>query len=98
MEWDELNLGRDDCCLRFFFVVNGQLSMEKYLCEVVVVEVVEIGVEYVFEYFRMDFDIEQKGDKIDFVIEIDCEIQCWVILMIWEWFLDDVVVGEEEDE
>ncbi len=64
----------------------------------VAIDAAERGADHASARFRTELDIEQKGDAIDLVTEVDRETQRRVISTIRERFPDDAVVGEEEDE
>ncbi|QOS13668.1 putative inositol-1(or 4)-monophosphatase / fructose-1,6-bisphosphatase, archaeal-type (plasmid) [Haloferax gibbonsii] len=66
--------------------------------EEVAIDAAERGADHASARFRTKLDIEQKGDAIDLVTEVDRETQRRVISTIRERFPDDAVVGEEEDE
>ncbi|MCO8268033.1 inositol monophosphatase family protein [Haloferax prahovense] len=64
----------------------------------VAIDAAERGADHASARFRTELDIEQKGDAIDLVTEVDRETQRRVISTIRERFPGDAVVGEEEDE
>ncbi|REA02816.1 inositol monophosphatase [Haloferax sp. Atlit-6N] len=66
--------------------------------EEVAIDAAERGADHASARFRTKLDIEEKGDAIDLVTEVDRETQRRVISTIRERFPDDAVVGEEEDE
>ncbi|WP_129115417.1 inositol monophosphatase family protein [Halegenticoccus tardaugens] len=66
--------------------------------DTVAIEAVRTGAAYASEHFRSDLAVEQKSSKTDVVTEIDRSTQHRIISAIDEYFPNDAIVGEEEDE
>jgi myo-inositol-1(or 4)-monophosphatase len=58
----------------------------------------QAGAEVAHDLFRVGVDIETKDGKTDFVTQADRDAQRRVIEVIREEYLEDAIVGEEEDE
>lgn len=56
------------------------------------------GSEVAARHFRQGIEVETKTEKTDVVTEADREAQRRVIEVIREEFIEDAIVGEEEDE
>jgi len=56
------------------------------------------GSEVALRGFQQGLDVETKGDKTDVVTEADRETQRRVIEVVRESYLEDAIVGEEDDE
>ncbi|MFP8891651.1 inositol monophosphatase family protein [Natrialbaceae archaeon A-CW2] len=58
----------------------------------------QAGASVALEAFRTEIPVETKGGKTDVVTQADRDAQRAVIEVLREWYPEDPIVGEEDDE
>ncbi|KTG11454.1 inositol monophosphatase [Haloprofundus marisrubri] len=66
--------------------------------ETIVIDAARAGATYARDHFETVLDVERKSGKTDLVTDIDRMTQRQIVSVINEYFPNDEIVGEEEDE